>query len=478
MDELEISKVMSFLNNHIDSSVSLSDSEKADLALIDMDKNNSAIAYLCQKYNFPSQPIILLSNFPKKYQNVKCVKKPYLSKRLTTAVNEVCAQLMFQDVSGESLRITQWVGVDSGQSIEELLPNSALSEQLNTSLKAQIYKSDHLQHNHSSFANFETLNKENTDSKLTDLFEVQDEIDRITEKLQNEIAHISQLDLKIQDIRIPNSKLNRRSNQSKISVRNSSDYSFLDYLPKYGSVVINAGILFTLIFIYTEMINTRSSFSGEIQPVEKQPLAALFKEQPKIEIQLTRWPFTERHDAGDDSLPKSEIPATYDQTSSERQIRVEDLAINNLPVNNVNDALAETDANSQPFESRSIANGNDKSAVQPDFSADPFEPAEELEYFPADYSDAAYLSQNENVESSEYFTETSAFDRIQSENKLPEIQTNVHVYSENPDERFVVLNMIKYQSGQQIQEGPLLEEITPSGAVLRYQGQNFIVKKP
>jgi general secretion pathway protein B len=43
---------------------------------------------------------------------------------------------------------------------------------------------------------------------------------------------------------------------------------------------------------------------------------------------------------------------------------------------------------------------------------------------------------------------------------------NVHVYSEYPADRFVLLNMKKYREGQEIAEGADLEEITREGVIL------------
>ena len=43
---------------------------------------------------------------------------------------------------------------------------------------------------------------------------------------------------------------------------------------------------------------------------------------------------------------------------------------------------------------------------------------------------------------------------------------NAHFFSENPEDRFVLLNMKKYTAGEQIAEGPELEEITRDGVIL------------
>jgi len=56
------------------------------------------------------------------------------------------------------------------------------------------------------------------------------------------------------------------------------------------------------------------------------------------------------------------------------------------------------------------------------------------------------------------------------------IRLDVHVYSDLPQDRFVLINLQKYRSGEQLQEGPLLDEITPEGVILSFQGQQFRVR--
>jgi general secretion pathway protein B len=53
---------------------------------------------------------------------------------------------------------------------------------------------------------------------------------------------------------------------------------------------------------------------------------------------------------------------------------------------------------------------------------------------------------------------------------------NAHVYSEHPEDRFVLLNMKKYTAGQQISEGPALEEITREGVILAVPEGRFRLK--
>ncbi len=56
---------------------------------------------------------------------------------------------------------------------------------------------------------------------------------------------------------------------------------------------------------------------------------------------------------------------------------------------------------------------------------------------------------------------------------VPSLNLDVHVYAPNAASRFVLINMKKYHEGDQLAEGPRIEEITENGAVLSYQGQKF-----
>jgi general secretion pathway protein B len=54
---------------------------------------------------------------------------------------------------------------------------------------------------------------------------------------------------------------------------------------------------------------------------------------------------------------------------------------------------------------------------------------------------------------------------------------DIHVYSSNPAERFVFINMRKYTEGTELPEGPRLEEITPEGAIFTINGQRFALAR-
>lgn len=53
---------------------------------------------------------------------------------------------------------------------------------------------------------------------------------------------------------------------------------------------------------------------------------------------------------------------------------------------------------------------------------------------------------------------------------------NAHYYSEDPDERFVLLNMKKYVAGERTAEGPDLEAITREGVILTVPEGRFRLK--
>lgn len=50
---------------------------------------------------------------------------------------------------------------------------------------------------------------------------------------------------------------------------------------------------------------------------------------------------------------------------------------------------------------------------------------------------------------------------------------NAHVYSATPGQRYVVLSMNKYRQGEQIPEGPMIEEITRDGVILAVPNGRF-----
>lgn len=60
---------------------------------------------------------------------------------------------------------------------------------------------------------------------------------------------------------------------------------------------------------------------------------------------------------------------------------------------------------------------------------------------------------------------------------LPELHLDIHVYSEVPQDRFVFVNMSKHRENSQLDEGPVVEEITPDGVILNYRGKSFLLPR-
>lgn len=60
---------------------------------------------------------------------------------------------------------------------------------------------------------------------------------------------------------------------------------------------------------------------------------------------------------------------------------------------------------------------------------------------------------------------------------LPPLRLDIHVYSEQPAERFVFINMSKYREGDTLSEGPAVDAITGAGVVLVHQRRRFILTR-
>ena len=67
--------------------------------------------------------------------------------------------------------------------------------------------------------------------------------------------------------------------------------------------------------------------------------------------------------------------------------------------------------------------------------------------------------------------------RLDGSLQLPELHIDIHVYSEKPDDRFVFINMNKHREQSQLDEGPVVREITAEGVILQYQGRSFLLSR-
>ena len=62
-------------------------------------------------------------------------------------------------------------------------------------------------------------------------------------------------------------------------------------------------------------------------------------------------------------------------------------------------------------------------------------------------------------------------------NRLDLPRLDLHVYSDEPRDRFILVNLKKYREGERLDSGLILEEILPDGMVMSYQGERFLVEK-
>jgi general secretion pathway protein B len=60
---------------------------------------------------------------------------------------------------------------------------------------------------------------------------------------------------------------------------------------------------------------------------------------------------------------------------------------------------------------------------------------------------------------------------------VPWLNINVYVYADNPDNRFIMVDMQKYGNDQEIREGMILKAIHPDGIVVEYRQKTFKIKR-
>ncbi|MCH8059030.1 MAG: general secretion pathway protein GspB [Proteobacteria bacterium] len=67
--------------------------------------------------------------------------------------------------------------------------------------------------------------------------------------------------------------------------------------------------------------------------------------------------------------------------------------------------------------------------------------------------------------------------RLNGTLQLAELHIDIHVYSEVADERFVFINMVKHREQSQLNEGPVVAEITLDGVILEHHGLTFLLPR-
>lgn len=62
--------------------------------------------------------------------------------------------------------------------------------------------------------------------------------------------------------------------------------------------------------------------------------------------------------------------------------------------------------------------------------------------------------------------------------QLPVPRIDVHVFAQEPERRFVLIDLRKYLEGEALENGAVIEAILADGIVLSYQGQQYRVDRP
>jgi len=64
-------------------------------------------------------------------------------------------------------------------------------------------------------------------------------------------------------------------------------------------------------------------------------------------------------------------------------------------------------------------------------------------------------------------------DEVAARGGVAALHLDLHVYAPQPQQRFIFVNSRKYKQGDTLAEGPVVEQITPDGAVLNFRGSRF-----
>jgi general secretion pathway protein B len=59
----------------------------------------------------------------------------------------------------------------------------------------------------------------------------------------------------------------------------------------------------------------------------------------------------------------------------------------------------------------------------------------------------------------------------------PELNVDLHIYSDDPAKRAVFINGRRYTEGMALSEGPTVEQITRDGAVINLRGQRYLLPR-
>jgi general secretion pathway protein B len=102
------------------------------------------------------------------------------------------------------------------------------------------------------------------------------------------------------------------------------------------------------------------------------------------------------------------------------------------------------------------------------------EPAVPPDYDAGDYRPAITPAQAGAIAAARRSGQLPSRDEVLAQGgQLPDLRLDLHVYAVNPAERFVFINMRKLREGEALPDGVRVEQITPDGVDLSYQGKRF-----
>jgi general secretion pathway protein B len=143
-----------------------------------------------------------------------------------------------------------------------------------------------------------------------------------------------------------------------------------------------------------------------------------------------------------------------------------------VPVAHV-DAVATAPAVAYRPAVRSLADeaGDQQAAAPPQTGTTAPSPSTQVAQAPADAPDTAARPSTPDAASLPTFEALPADLRA----ALPALHMDVHGYSGNAKDRFVVINLKQYHVGDVLEEGPTLKDIVAQGAVLEFRGTTFLL---
>ena len=67
--------------------------------------------------------------------------------------------------------------------------------------------------------------------------------------------------------------------------------------------------------------------------------------------------------------------------------------------------------------------------------------------------------------------------RVAGTLQMTDLHLDIHVFAQNPADRFVFINMNKQRENSRLEEGPVVREITAEGVILEHEGSTFLLPR-